>query len=447
MRMQSQRRQVILPLCLFLMLTLILSVLPADAVAEAAPESFTVGAAYLCCLDTNTVLYEKNAKTTLYPASTVKIMTGLLACRLLSDRMDQTVTLTSAMVDGVTGRNLHLAVGEVLTIRDLLFAALCGCYNDAANALAVLASGSVSAFVEAMNRESQRLGCQTTVFTNPTGMHDDAMVTTAGDVALIAREAYGNELFMAATSTPSYTIPATNVSEERTVYNRNLLLSDTSQNYRNGYCRGMSAGMTDEGGWCVVTVYERGGVSLLSVVMGGADVATGEIIPAYSYTNSLLSWANRNFGYVEVLAPGALLDTLPVGMTGISSSKADLTVPEGLYAYLPSDADREKDLSVTYTLTDRKLTAPLQAGEKVGIVTVQYGGEVVGISSLTVEEDFSESGFLLAMVSFRNYLTSRPFFASVVFFLLLLFLYIRLWHQPKGRYGVRNMKNRRRRGR
>ncbi len=432
--MRTHLRYMAALLCAVLCATGMSVLRPAVAEASPPPESWQVGAAYLSCLSSNTVLYEKNTQAILYPASTVKIMSGLIVCRCLADRMDEVVTLSAGMLSGVTGRSLHLAAGEVLTIRDLMYAALCGSYNDAFCVLAVLSYGSVADFVTQMNREAARLGASSTRYTNPTGIHDDAMVTTLGDTVLIAREAYRNELYMFLTSASSYTISATDLSEERNIYNRNALLSDTSQNYRNGYCRGMSAGMTDEGGWCVVTVCERGGAALLCVVMQGADVDSGELIPAYVYTNSLLSWARQSYGYVDVLAPGAVLDTVSVGMTGLSSSKTTLTVPDGLSVYLPLDVNPETDLSITYTLTDGSLTAPLTAGERVGMVTAFYHGEVVGTAALTVTEDFTENAFLGGMASFQRYLVSRPFFATLICFVVLLLLYLRRIHRTHGRY-------------
>ncbi|MCQ2429902.1 MAG: hypothetical protein MJ192_06200 [Clostridia bacterium] len=432
-------------LCLLcLLLTVSCLTFPASAVSP-PPESAQVGAACLVCLDNNQVLYEKRADVQLYPASTVKIMTGLLACRALADRMDAQVTLTSAMLSGVTGRSLHLAVGEVLTVRDLLFAALCGSYNDAACALAVIASGSVSSFVSDMNDEAARLGAVNTYYTNPTGLHDESMTTTLHDTVTIAREAAANELYMAATSASSYTIPPTNVSEERVITNRNALLSDTSQIYRNGYCRGMSAGMTDEGGWCVATVCERNGASLLCVVMQGADVPNGEVIPAYTYVNSLLSWARTNYGYVEVFAPGASLTTVRVGMTGLSSSETALLVPDGLSAYLPLDVSAEQ-LETSWALTgvwaDGKLTAPVEAGETVGTVMVKYGDEVVGTARLTAADTFRRNGFMNLMTGFRSYLGSRACLITVIIFLILLLIYIRSVRKTGGRYRAGTWKKR-----
>ncbi len=439
------RRTLLFFLCFTLTLSGLITVcsLPAHATEE-PPASTDVGVVLLLNLENNLTLYEKEADTNVYPSSSVKIMTGLLACRSLSDRLDEVVTVSAAMVAGVSGRSMHLADGEKLTVRDLLYAAICGGYNDAACVLACLSSGSVAAFVEDMNEEALRLGTLHTRYTNPTGLHDPAMCTTARDIAIIAREAYDNDLYMRISSERTYTIPATNVSDERLFSNRNALISDSSQNYYNGYCKGMNAGMTDEGGWCVVTVCERGGASNLCIILRGLDVASGELIPAYVQTNRLLSWANRAYAYRTVLAAGETLDTMRVSMTGISKSKADLVPASDLKIYLPADLDVEGQLTYNTILDGGELTAPITAGQVVGTVTVSYQGRIVGKTDLTVTEDFKRSGFLDALSSFRGYLTGRSFLLTIPIFAVLLIPYLYATGSSGGRYGLRTVRRRRR---
>jgi D-alanyl-D-alanine carboxypeptidase (penicillin-binding protein 5/6) len=431
---------VVLPLSLLLTL-----ILPAYA-AEEPPQTTDVGAVLVVNLENNLTLYEKEADTVIYPSSSVKIMTGLLACRALAERSGETVTVTAAMLAGVTGRRMNppLADGEKITVRDLLYAAICGSYNDATAVVACLAGGSVPAFVEDMNTEAQRLGTIHTRYTNPTGLHDPAMATSVRDVALIAREAYENPLFMQICTARTHTVAATNISEARSFSNRNYLVSDSSQNYFNGYCKGMNAGQTDEGGWCVVTVCERNGASNLCIAMRGRDVGADELIPAYVYVNQLLSWANRAYTYRTVLSKGETLETMRVGMTGVSKSKAKLVPAEDLKIYLPADLDVEGYLEYGILLDGGELSAPLTAGQEVGTVTVSYGGHIVGKAPLTVTEDFKRSGFLNAMQVFKSYLMSRAFLLAIPIFLLLLLPYLYLTGSTRGRFSLRSVRRRRR---
>ena len=431
---------------LTLLLLLPCLVLPASAIQqEAPPQSADVGVVLLINLENNITLYEKEADTNVYPSSSVKIMAGLLLCRALEGRMNEEVTITAAMLSGVEGRKMipPLAEGEKLKVKDILYAAVTGGYNDATHVAAILAADSVSAFVEQMNTEALRLGTAHTRYTNPTGIHDPKMCTTARDLSIIAREAYKNLLFMKLTSERVYTVPSTNIAGERTFTNRNSLVSDSSGNYRNGFCSGMNAGMTDEGGWCVVTVYERDGASNLCIVMRGKDVASGELVPAYVYTNRLLAWANRAYRNTAVLLAGEKLQAQKVSMTGVSKSKATLTVKKDLKVYLPQGANPETDLVYDVRLTNGELTAPLHAGDVVGQVVVTYNDNVVGKADLTVTEDFSTSIFLLGLMGFKDYLLSRPFLITLIIFVLLLLLYVRLVKGPGGRYDMRVVNRRR----
>ena len=79
----------------------------------------------------------------------------------------------------------------------------------------------------------------------------------------------------------------------------------------------------------------------------------------------------------------------------------------------------------------------------VGTVTVTYGGRIVGKTDLTVTKDFTENGFLSALMGFRRYLTSRPFLISVGVFVVMLLAYLRMTTGPGGRYGIRSVRRRR----
>ncbi len=433
---------------LLAVLTVCLSlVLPASAeeptapALPPAPDDARMGTVLLCNLENNLVLYEKSADKKVFPSSSVKIMTGLLACRALADRLDETVTISSAMVAGVTGRKMYLADGETITVRDLLYAAVAGSYNDAAVTLACLASGSVAAFVADMNAEAKRLGADSTYYTNPTGLHDPAMSTSARDLSIIAREAYADNLYMTIASERTHTIPATNAASERVFSNRNALISDSSHNYFNGSCRGMNVGMTDEGGWSLITVSEKGGAHNLCIILGGADAPEGELIPIYLYANRLLSWGHQNFTYRTVLAAGDTTEPVSVGMTGVSTSEATPVAAADLKVYLPAYVDAG-ELTMTTTFHGGKLTAPLSEGQIVGFAAVTYDGVVVGRTDLIVTESYTRNGFLDAMVAFRGYLCSRAFWIAVAIFLLLLLPFLRMTAGTGGRYGIRSTRRR-----
>ena len=212
-------------------LLLILGLIPAyadnsDVVALVPPpDTSRASAVYVYHLNSGTVMLEKNADGVRFPASTAKIASGLVACRLAADRPDMQITVTAEMLQDIDGRVMGLMPGEIVTVTDMLYAGFCSGYNDAVCVLAYALCGSVGAFVQQMNALAEELGAAQTVYTNPTGLHDDGMVTTAADTAKIALAAGQNPLFMQVCSAVKYKMPATNHSDERTLHNLNSLVS------------------------------------------------------------------------------------------------------------------------------------------------------------------------------------------------------------------------------
>lgn len=145
--------------------------------------------------DTNTILYSKNADEVLFPGSTVKIMTCLLA--LENTQLTDEITMTATGVSGVTdgGASISSQVDEVFTVEQCLYAVMLASANDIALQIAEHVGGSVEGFIQMMNDRATALGCTNTVFTNPTGLPDDNQHTTAHDMALIMQAAIQNEAF------------------------------------------------------------------------------------------------------------------------------------------------------------------------------------------------------------------------------------------------------------
>lgn len=149
--------------------------------------------------------------------------------------------------------------------------------NDVANLLAEHTSGSISAFAELMNKKAIELGMNNTHFTNPSGVHDKDLYTTAYDLSLLSRYAMNNEKFMKIVGTPKYTIPITNLhpEEDRTFYNSNLLLINTEKNYYYQYATGIKTGFTDQAGDCLVASSKKDDVEFIAICLKGGRFSNG----------------------------------------------------------------------------------------------------------------------------------------------------------------------------
>lgn len=404
-------------ICVGLML---LSALPVSALP--VPEISDVSAAYAYCAENKTEIFSQNGDEKLSPASSVKVMTALLAYEKLSDRLSQTVTVTKAMLGEVTGNNIALADGENIKISELFRALLMRGANDAANVLAVLACGSEPAFVTAMNERASELGAKSTHYTNPTGLHSDAMYTTAADTARIAAEFSRCEDLMNWSSEPKYLMGATNIRSEYTYYNRNSLISKSETiKYYSASARGMNAGQTTEAGFSVVTSAEADGLTYIIVILGGK--VTESTNAAYTAAKELITYCTEGFGYITVLKSTLRSAEIPVTLSDEADTVA--AVPSGeLTVFLPSDTDVASEISYSVKLTYESLEAPVSEGTEVGYITVMRGDTILGSVPLVTANSVGRSGFLYALDTISRITRSRFFIAAAAAAVVLSVTYV-----------------------
>ena len=176
--------------------------------------------------ETGQILFEKGARTPIYPASTMKIAAILNVLEKSSDRLDEMITSSAESLrivsekekvqSGFTlppyilehdGRRISIRVGEAFSVRSLLSAAIIHSANDACNVLAENLSSGIPDFVSEMNELALRIGCKNTHFCNPHGLHQPDHFSTAYDMALITREALKYPLFLELIGETSYLRP------------------------------------------------------------------------------------------------------------------------------------------------------------------------------------------------------------------------------------------------
>ena len=247
------------------------------------------GSVILIDADTGAILYEKNAYEKSYPASTTKILTGLLTIENCS--MDEIVTFSSAAANSVVygDASIGTKTGEQYTVEQALYALLLHSANEIGYGLAEHVSGSLSSFVDLMNERAKELGAVNTHFANASGLHNDNHYTTAYDMAMIARGCYNNSTFVNIDSTyTTYTIPPTNMtSTPRYMSHRHQMLKNRSYYYE--YCKGGKTGFTDEAGNTLVTFAEKDDMRLICVCFKStAD-------DRFTDTRALFDWGFSNF--------------------------------------------------------------------------------------------------------------------------------------------------------
>ena len=410
--------------CLLISLLLLLCAFPFSTIAaEITPPALDEATAvYLKHLESNHVVNSKSENFVLGAGSTVKIMSGLLFCEKLSAYAQETVTVSEDLYNAIPkthGRSLKLVLGESTTIEQLLWAAICGSYNDAYYVLAMLSSGSIGTFVEEMNARASSLGLKNTVFEDVTGIVDGSR-TTAAEIAEIALIAYQNPYYMTLCSERSFYFSSSEKSQ--TLYNNNKLVSpDQDQKYYNKKCIGMSAGSTTRDGNCVVTFAKQNDQTYVCVVMGGKEIDGIEF--GYRVANRVIDWVLNAYTYMQILTPDTKICTLDVTVSDNASS-VDVIVKDALYAYLPKGLELGKDVVYSIRLTETELEAPVQKDQFVGYVAVLYEGNVLGTAPLYTAGEASRSSIGGGLGAIRSWLENRAVIAGIVFFVIGVSTYI-----------------------
>ncbi|MBS4209564.1 D-alanyl-D-alanine carboxypeptidase family protein [Bacillus sp. FJAT-50079] len=237
--------------------------------------------------DTGEILFAKNKQMKLYPASTTKLLTALVA--LDKSTMDEQV---------IVGEEVYLSVdqearaglfeGQALTVEELLAAMLLQSGNDAARSLAVYIAQkelgeqrspdeAIHYFSQLMNEKAQEIGATHSHFTNPHGLHDPNHYSTAGDMALIAKEARHHVEIDQIVSQEKI------ATESHTYMNRNQLLNSASPYFYDG-ATGLKTGFTDQAGYCLASSAERHGRKLVAVVLNsGKETVWSDSISLLDY--------------------------------------------------------------------------------------------------------------------------------------------------------------------
>ena len=220
--------------------------------------SSAFSASSVCVMDMTTrqMLYENNIYEHRSVASTTKIMTCFLACK--SGNLDETIKITSQMLDECEGTMLYLKAGDTVTLYDLCVGMMLASGNDCANAVAFTLSGSLKAFADLMNSTASKLGMNNTHFITPSGLDDDKPYSCAYDMALLSANAMENEFFSEIVSMQSAEVTVS--GEKKTIYNHNKLLG---YNLKDGEFVGIKTGFTENAGRCLVSAKKYKGNTII----------------------------------------------------------------------------------------------------------------------------------------------------------------------------------------
>jgi D-alanyl-D-alanine carboxypeptidase (penicillin-binding protein 5/6) len=236
-------------------------------------------AAILMDLNSGKILYSKNIHEKLYPASTTKILTAIIALESGSSNRIVTVGKNPTLAEP---SKIGLKRGERISLRHLLYALMVDSANDAAIAIAEYIGGSQANFAKMMNKKAKLIGCKDSYFVNPNGLPNTKHKTSAYDLAIITKYAMKNSSFRKIVSTTAYTIPATNMAKSRNLINHNKMILKSTKYYYSG-CIGVKTGYTVAVKQTLVSAAIKGKRQLIAVVLKGMESPYYDVTELFNY--------------------------------------------------------------------------------------------------------------------------------------------------------------------
>ena len=353
--------------CILIIAVLLVGLLPATAMA--VDMKIEAKSAVLMDAATGTVLYESNAHEALPPASVTKVMTMLLIMEAIDGgKLSWNDTITASETAAAKGGSqIYLKVGETMSVTDMVKSIAISSANDCACAMAEHIAGSEAAFVEMMNARAKELGMENTNFVNCTGLDDGE------DAARHKTSAYDIALMSAKLLTEHPDIKKYTTIWMDTVRNGAFGLSNTNKLVRfYPGCTGLKTGFTSGAGYCLSASAQREGMELIAVVMGCETSQKRQ-----AACKSLLDYGFTNFSLVQPEFSG--------GQVAVKLGKSDFVTA------IPAQAgqlliDKSQRSSVTtHTELETEVAAPVSQGQRLGMLTVKAGDQVLAQIPLVAE--------------------------------------------------------------
>lgn len=391
-------------------------------------------------VDSGTVLYAKNIHEMLYPASTTKIMTCLLAVE--NAAMNENVEFSYDAVFGVPrdGSNMGIDVGEILPMEDCLYGILVGSANEVAAAVGEHIGGDTETFLQMMNDRAKELGCKNTNFMNANGLHDDNHYTTAYDLALIARAFFSNDYLANIANTPRVHFePTATQPDDFYLNNKNKLVSGE---IKYEYYLGGKTGYTSDARQTLVSCAEKDGMRLVCVVM------KEETPDQFNDTVTLFNYGFSNFKKVKVSEVETKYTVensgfFATGQDVFGNSKSILQLDENACIVIPATAEfTDVESTISYDNLDNN---------QVANITYTYNDVFVGNVSVNITEntdvyDFDSASVPtgnVAIVNVKNVILWVILIAVILSVIFFIARYINQYHFG-GKKGRMAKKRRRR---
>ena len=337
---------------------------------------------------TGNILYESNPDERLPIASVTKVMTMLLIMEAVDSgkiSLDDMVTVSeNAMSYG--GSTMFFETGEQLTVNDMLKGIAVASANDGCVAMAEHLAGSESAFVDMMNEKAKKLGMENTHFMNTNGLDEDDHYSSARDVAIMSRELMKHETIFNYTSIWMDTLRGGKFQ----LANTNKLIR-----FYDG-ANGLKTGSTSKALCCLSAAAKRNDMQLIAVVLGAPTSAE-----RFASAKSLLDYGFANYAVNTQITAGDEVQKIAVEK-GVDK-EVDVVAGDSCSTLVKKG---QEDNITKEIKIDETITAPIEAGQKIGTMTISRDGEVIADIDLNASSAVEKKGIGLII---------KDFFATIFF--------------------------------
>lgn len=389
-----------------------------------APEvDFPVYSQGTVLLETSTgkVLYGKNENEKLYPASTTKILTAIIAIEHynLTDKITANKSAITAIPSGYS--NAAIQPGESLTVEELLQLFLIHSANEVGYIFAEDISGSIDNFANLMNKKAIEIGCKNTHFTNPSGIHNAEHYSTAYDMALIAQYCMKNTAFRNIVSMTSCTIQPTDKYEKRYFKNTNDLLDSKSRYYYENAI-GIKTGFTTQAKNCLIAGSKKDNMELITVALGAEATADGRS-GRYVDTINLFNYGFENYKIQKINTANTEIQNLTIENATKDTKNLPLLLKDDIYALVPTNIDLS---TLKYDIDiNSNVSAPITENDVLGKITYTIDG-INYSSDLLAEHTVEKFNYYLLAIQIA--------LAIFVLFILFKLIFFRKKKKKKNYY-------------
>lgn len=344
---------------------------------------------------TGTIIHERDMHQVLPPASITKVMTLLLIYEAMEEGSitKETIVTVTDHAASMGGSQVYLEPGEQQTVETMIKCICISSANDACVAMAEHISGTEEAFVEEMNKKAKELGMNDTHFVNCCGLDVDGHVSSAYDIALMSRELmsrFPDVMTYTTTRLDSMTHTTKNGTTEFGLTNTNKLL----QQYDG--ITGLKTGSTSKAKYCLTATATRNEIDLIAVVLAAPDTKT-----RFKEAATLL---NYGFSKCKIyLDDQSGMEPILVPVEKSMEQNASLVAREE-FRYISVQKEDLSQITKEF-LVYESITAPIEAGEELGMVIYYLNGKELGRVPLVAEETIEEATYQDYLKKILNLLT------------------------------------------